>query len=112
MNSNNFVMWGNTAQQSRLGLFQNSDFAGGLEDSKSTSKENLMHFRKSHVRANELDVRETDLARARPLAGETLAEWLTQAQTHSRTKVVRTPTCWHLVGSSKKFKWDMDEKKY
>ena len=28
---------GNTAQQSRLGLFQDSDFAGDLEDSKSTS---------------------------------------------------------------------------
>ena len=28
---------GNTAQQCRLGLFQDSDFAGGLEDSKSTS---------------------------------------------------------------------------
>ena len=27
----------NTAQQCRLGLFQDSDFAGGLEDSKSTS---------------------------------------------------------------------------
>ena len=28
---------GNTAQHCRLGLFQDSDFAGGLEDSKSTS---------------------------------------------------------------------------
>ena len=28
---------GNTAQQCRLGLFQGSDFAGDLEDSKSTS---------------------------------------------------------------------------
>ena len=28
---------GNTAKQCRLGLFQDSDFAGGLEDSKSTS---------------------------------------------------------------------------
>ena len=28
---------GNTAKQSRLGLFQDSDFAGDLEDSKSTS---------------------------------------------------------------------------
>ena len=31
------VMWGNTAQHCRLGLFQDSDFAGDLEDSKSTS---------------------------------------------------------------------------
>ena len=29
---------GNTAQQCRLGLFQDSDFAGDLEDSKSTSE--------------------------------------------------------------------------
>ena len=28
---------GNTAQQCRLGLFQDSDLAGDLEDSKSTS---------------------------------------------------------------------------
>ena len=28
---------GNTAKQCRLGLFQDSDFAGDLEDSKSTS---------------------------------------------------------------------------
>ena len=28
---------GNAAQQCRLGLFQDSDFAGDLEDSKSTS---------------------------------------------------------------------------
>ena len=30
---------GNTAKQCRLGLFQDSDFAGDLEDSKSTSEE-------------------------------------------------------------------------
>ena len=30
---------GNTAQQCRLGLFQDSDFAGDLEHSKSTSVE-------------------------------------------------------------------------
>ena len=28
VNSSNIVMWGNTAQQCRLGLFQDSDFAG------------------------------------------------------------------------------------
>ena len=32
---------GNTAKQCRLGLFQNSDFAGDLEDSKSTSGRTL-----------------------------------------------------------------------
>ena len=30
-------MWGNTAQHCSLGSFQDSDFAGDLEDSKSTS---------------------------------------------------------------------------
>ena len=35
---------GHTAQQCRLGLFQNSDFARDLEDSKSTSGEMFMHF--------------------------------------------------------------------
>ena len=36
MNTNNIVV-GNTAKQCRLGLFQDSDFAGDLGDSKSTS---------------------------------------------------------------------------
>ena len=35
---------GNTAQQCRLGLFQDSNFAGDLEDSKSTSKGILCIF--------------------------------------------------------------------
>ena len=35
---------GNTAQQCRLGLFQDSDFAGDLEDSKSTSGGTLCVF--------------------------------------------------------------------
>ena len=35
---------GNTAKQCRLGLFQDSDFAGGLEDSKSTSEGTLCIF--------------------------------------------------------------------
>ena len=37
MNSSSIVTWENTAQQCRLGLFQDSDFAGDLEDSTSTS---------------------------------------------------------------------------
>ena len=36
---------GNTTKQCRLGLFQDSDFAGDLEDSKSTSGETLCIFR-------------------------------------------------------------------
>ena len=35
---------GNTAKQCRLGLFQDSDFAGDLEDSKSTSGGTLSVF--------------------------------------------------------------------
>ena len=35
---------GNTAKQCRLGLFQDSDFAGDLEDSKSTSGGTLYVF--------------------------------------------------------------------
>ena len=37
MSTNNICHVGNTAKQCRLGLFQDSDFAGDLEDSKSTS---------------------------------------------------------------------------
>ena len=40
---------GNTAKQCRLGLFQDSDFAGDLEDSKSTSGGNIVHFFRSHI---------------------------------------------------------------
>ena len=43
---------GNTAKQCRLGLFQDSEFAGDLEDSKS----NVMCFRQSHICSNKLDV--------------------------------------------------------
>ena len=50
---------GNTAQHCRLGLFQDSGFAGDLEDSKSTSGENLMYFRISNIRSSQLDVQET-----------------------------------------------------
>ena len=37
-------MWVNTSKQCRLGLFQDSDFAGDLEDSKSTSGWTLCVF--------------------------------------------------------------------
>ena len=52
---------GNTAKQCRLGLFQDSDFAGDLEDSKSTSGGTfIMRFWKSHICSNQLDVQETN----------------------------------------------------
>ena len=47
---------GNTAKQCRLGLFQDSDFAGDLEDSKSTSGGTLCVFWKSNICSNQLDV--------------------------------------------------------
>ena len=43
VNTNSIVMW-NTAKQCRLGLCQDSDFAGDLEDSKSTSGGTLCVF--------------------------------------------------------------------
>ena len=47
---------GNTAKQCRLGLFQDSDFAGDLEDSKSTSGGTLCIFWKSYICSDKLDV--------------------------------------------------------
>ena len=51
---------GNTAEQCRLGLFQDSDFAGDLEDSNSTSGGTLCTFGKSYICSNKLDVQETN----------------------------------------------------
>ena len=51
---------GNTAKQCRLGLFQDSDFAGDLEDSKSTSGGTLCVFGKLYTCSNKLDVQETN----------------------------------------------------
>ena len=44
MNINSIVFVGNPAKQCRLGQFQDSDFAGYLEDSTSTSGETLCVF--------------------------------------------------------------------
>ena len=52
---------GNTAQQCTLGLFQDSDFARDLEDSKSTSG-GILCVRKPNVRTNKLDVEGTNLS--------------------------------------------------
>ena len=51
---------GNIAKQCRLGLFQDSDPAGDLEDSKSTSRGTLCVFWKSYICSNQLDVEETN----------------------------------------------------
>ena len=44
MNTNSIVMWVILPKQCRLGLFQDSDFAGDLEDSESTSGGTLCVF--------------------------------------------------------------------
>ena len=51
---------GNTARQCRLGLFQDSDFAGDLEDSKSTSGGTSCVFGSHTFCSNKLDVQETN----------------------------------------------------
>ena len=53
---------GNTAQQCRLVLCQDSDFAGDLEDSKSTSERILCIFAESYICTNKWDVQETNLS--------------------------------------------------
>ena len=44
VSTNSIAMWGNTAKHCSLGLFQDSDIAGDLEDSKSTSGGTLCVF--------------------------------------------------------------------
>ena len=44
VNTNNVVMWETLQNNADLGLFQDSDFAGDLEDSKSTSGGTLCIF--------------------------------------------------------------------
>ena len=43
-------------------MFQDSEFAGDLEYSKINIRWTLVHFRKSHARANKLDVQETNFS--------------------------------------------------
>ena len=53
---------GNTAQHCRLGLFQDSDFAGDLEDSKSISRDVLCFFGSRHIGLHQLDVQEANIS--------------------------------------------------
>ena len=53
---------GNTAQHFRLGLFQDSDFAGDFEDSKSTSETVLCIFGSRTFCPHQLDVQETNVS--------------------------------------------------
>ena len=52
---------GNTAKQCRLGLFQHSDFAGDLEDSKIYFRWNIVRFWKSNI-FFPLDVQEANIS--------------------------------------------------
>ena len=55
----------NTTQHCRLGLFQDSDFAGDHEDSKSTSEGILCIARKSNSCSHKLDVQEVNVSVSR-----------------------------------------------
>ena len=68
-----------TAEQCRLGLFQDSDFADDLEDSRWTSGCIFVHFWESNVRSNQLDVQEGNcsLAQRHGVRGNTLGRWFT-----------------------------------
>ena len=51
---------GNTTQQCRLGLFQDSDFCTGSWGFKVNIRGDSVHFGKSNICANKLDVHKTD----------------------------------------------------
>ena len=53
---------GNTAKQCMLGLFQDSDFAGDLEDSNIYFKWNVVRFWKSYICSDMWDVQETNFS--------------------------------------------------
>ena len=61
MNTNIIVMW-ETLPNNADWDFQDSDFAGDLEDSNSTSGGSLCVFGKSYVCSNQLDVQETNFS--------------------------------------------------
>ena len=56
-----FCHVGNTTQQCRLGLFQDSDFAGDLEDSKSTWREFCVCSKVEHC-SHKLEVQEVNIS--------------------------------------------------
>ena len=51
---------GTSTQHCRLGLFRDSDFAGDLEDSKSSSGGGLVYVWKQNICPSQLDVQETN----------------------------------------------------
>ena len=66
---------GNTTQHFRLGLFQDSDFAGDLEDSKSTSG-SVVYFWFSHTCAHQLDVQKSKVQCHTVLQNLKLCRWM------------------------------------
>ena len=67
---------GNTASHCRLGLFQDSDFAGDREDSKSTSRRNLMYFRRSNIGSPQLNVQTINVSVSTVLQNQKLFRWM------------------------------------
>ena len=61
MNTNNIVMWVIMLKK-QAGTFQDSDFAGDLEDSKSTWSGTLSIFWKSYICSDKFDVQETNFS--------------------------------------------------
>ena len=57
VNTNNIVMWVILQNNADRDCFQDSDFAGDLDDSKCTSRRTLCIFG-SHTFVNKLDVKE------------------------------------------------------
>ena len=58
----NIVMWEILYNSAELGLSEDSDFAGDLEDSKIDFRENFLHIWKSHVRATKFDMQGTNVS--------------------------------------------------
>ena len=83
---------GNTAKQCRLGLFQDSDFAGDLEDSKIHFWRNIVHFWKSYICSDKLDVQETDcrFAQFNRIRNHFLGRWIE----------IRRDSCSGIMGSN------------
>ena len=62
LNSDNVVSVGNTAQQCRLGFVSRLWFCRRPWRLKINIRWTLVHFRKSNIRTNKLDVQETDIS--------------------------------------------------
>ena len=62
MNTNSIAMWVTLPNSADWDCFQDSDFAGDLEDSKSTSGGTMCVFGSHAFRSNKLNVQETNFS--------------------------------------------------